>query len=117
MLLLHEIKDLIAGSLRLVFIGLSTMQEKPEFQRLQMAYRSAWREFVIAIERWQSHTSDSLAAQQSALLLEQAESVYRKSRNELANYMLSGTSKSLSNVERLRPRAETFRVAGASVTN
>jgi hypothetical protein len=72
------------------------MQEKAEFQRLHTAYRSAWREFVIAVDGWQSQTAHSLAAQQFAAVMEQAESLYRKSRNELADYLMSNTSKHLS---------------------
>lgn len=61
------------------------MQEKAEFQRLYAAYRSAWRQFVMAVEWWQSQKPDDVAAQESALVVEQAQKLYRESRNELAN--------------------------------
>ena len=95
---LGEVKDLIAGSLHLILIGLWTMQQKAEFQKLHRAYRSTWRHFVIAVDWWQSQKADSLAAQEFALIAGQAESLYRESRNELADYMISNTSKELLNV-------------------
>ena len=91
------------------------MQEKAEFQRLHKTYRSAWRQFVMAVEWWQSQKPDDVAAQEFALVIEQAERLYRESRNELANYMISNASKSLSNAARFQPRAEAFGVAGASL--
>lgn len=72
------------------------MQQKAELQTLYRAYRSAWRQFVIAVHGWQSE-GDSLAAQQFALAVKEAESLYRKRRNELFEYMISNTSKDLSN--------------------
>ena len=72
------------------------MQQKSEFQRLCTAYRTAWREFVLTVDCCQSK-ADILSPQQFALLMEQAESRYRKSRNELADYMVSNTSNELSN--------------------
>jgi hypothetical protein len=74
------------------------MQDKAEFQRLHTAYRSAWRHFVIAVDCWQSHKGDGLAAQQFPIVVEQAKILYRKSRNELADYIFSNRSKDLSNV-------------------
>ena len=72
------------------------MQEKAEFQRLHKTYRSAWQQFVMAVEWWQSQKPDDVAAQEFALAIEQAERLYRESRNELANYMISNASKGLS---------------------
>lgn len=80
-----------------MLVELSPMQEKAEFQKLYTAYRSAWRQYVIAVDWWQAQKSDSLAAQQFALVVAPAESLYRKSRNEFADYMISNTSKELTN--------------------
>ena len=72
------------------------MQHKPELQNLYTAYRSAWRQFVLAVDAWQSERA-SVAAEQFALAVEDAENNYRKRRNELLDYMVSNTSKDLSN--------------------
>ena len=72
------------------------MQQNPEMQKLYTAYRSAWRQFVIAVDCWKSK-GDSVAAQQFAPAVERAESLYRKRRNELFEYLISNRSKNLSN--------------------
>ena len=65
------------------------MPERAEFKRLYGAYRRAWHDFVIEVESSQSRKA------------EQAEILYRKSRNELADYMISNNAKRLSNTATL----------------
>ncbi len=64
------------------------MQEN-ELRRLQTAYRASWRHFVTAVEVCRSEQPQSAAAQQAAFLADQARNLYRTSRNELADYILS----------------------------
>jgi hypothetical protein len=72
------------------------MQERAEFNTLNAAYRRAWRNFVIEVECWQSRNAEGIAVQQAAAAVEQAEILYRKSRNELADYMISNKLQKLS---------------------
>jgi hypothetical protein len=53
---------------------------------------------VIEVELWQSRNAESSAFQDA---VEQAEILYRKSRNELADYMISNNAKTLSNAATL----------------
>jgi hypothetical protein len=77
------------------------MQERAEFKTLYAAYRRAWCHFVVEVEAWQSGKPEKTAVQEPAAALQQAEILYRQSRNELADYMLSQNSKRLSNAATL----------------
>jgi hypothetical protein len=83
------------------------MQET-EFRRLRTAYLTAWRHLVIAVNLWQSQQAQSVAAQQAGLVVEHANNVYRKSRNELADYLLQKRSKGCANAATFQSRAEIF---------
>ena len=63
--------------------------QQTELRRLQSAYRAAWRHFVTAVELCRSEQPQSPTAQQAAFVAEQAKNLYRKRRNELADYILS----------------------------
>ena len=76
------------------------MRKTPEFQRLNAAYRSAWRLFVVTVDQWLSQDAENAAAQEPSAAVEQAEILYRKRRDELADYILSNRSNDLSNAER-----------------
>jgi hypothetical protein len=65
------------------------MHERAEFNALNAAYRRAWRNFVIEVECRQSTNAEGIAIQQAVAAMEQAEILYRKSRNELADFMIS----------------------------
>jgi hypothetical protein len=91
------------------------MQDRAEFQRLYTAYRQAWHCFVMEVDWWQSREAEDLAAREAPEPVEEAEVLYRQSRNRLADYLISKQSKSPANAGRFRPRVETFRGANASL--
>lgn len=65
------------------------MQERAEFNILNAAYRRAWRNFVTEVECRQCTNAEGIAVQKAVAAVEQAEMLYRKSRNELADYIIS----------------------------
>ena len=77
------------------------MQERAEFNTLNAAYRRAWRNFVTEVECWQSPNAEGIAVQEAVAAVEQAEILYRKSRNELADYLISNKLQKLSNAATL----------------
>jgi hypothetical protein len=91
------------------------MQKRAEFQMLDVAYRCAWRRFVIEVDLRRSRKVENIGAQQAAVAVEQAEILYRKSRNELADCIIASKSKGLSNAAGIYPRTETFNASRASV--
>ena len=93
------------------------MHERAEFQTLRTAYRRAWHRFVIEVGVWQASGSGNSAGSAANAAVEQAELLYRRSRNELADYMISNKSKDLNKTTRFRPLAETFSGASASVSS
>lgn len=91
------------------------MQQTAQFRRLSIAYRIAWQHFMVSVDFWQSQEPQSVAAQQAAFVVEQTTSLYHKTRNELADYILSNRSKDPSNARTFQSPAEAFNDASASV--
>jgi hypothetical protein len=77
------------------------MPERAEFKTLYAAYRRAWRDFVVEVESSQSRKAQSIPVQEAVVAVEQAEILYRKSRNELADYMISNNARTFSDTATL----------------
>jgi hypothetical protein len=90
------------------------MQERSDFETLNVVYHRAWHRFVVEVDHWQSLKVQSLTAQESAVAVEQAEILYRKSPIALADYLISNKRKALPNVARFHPRSEAFRAVAGS---